>query len=134
MTTTFRLSKAKKSYIRNSDIDEFPELRAVKLAFDEYFASEGLQATSPPESRAAARLLLVLNDAVTLLVTSATDQLVNKIHNKTQRQPTAKDYLEVYGRVRQEMLTLIQESLDEDHRRLLEAVAREVNDGRMELM
>ncbi len=134
MTTTFRLSKAKKSYIRNRDIEEFPELRAVKLAFDEYFASEGLQATSPPESRAAARLLLVLNDAVMLLVTSATDQLINKIHNKTQRQPTAKDYLTVYDRVRREMLTLLQESLDADHKSLFEAVAREVNDGRMELM
>jgi len=134
MTTTFRFKQAKKSYIRNRDIEEFPELRAVKLAFDEYFASEGLQATSPPESRAAARLLLVLNDAVMLLVTSATDQLINKIHNNTQRRPTAKDYLTVYGRVRQEMLTLIQESLDEDHKRLLEAVAREVDDGRMELM
>lgn len=134
MTTTFRLSKAKKSYIRNRDIEEFPELRAVKLAFDEYFASEGLQATSPPESRAAARLLLVLNDAVMLLVTSATDQLINKIHNKTQRQPTAKDYLTVYDRVRREMLTLLQESLDADHKSLFEAVAREVNDGCMELM
>jgi hypothetical protein len=134
MTTTFRLSKAKKSYIRNSNIEEFPELRAVKLAFDEYFASESLQATSPPESRAAARLLLVLNDAIMLLVTSATDQLINKIHNKTQRQPTAKDYLTVYGRVRREMLTLLQESLDADHKSLFEAVAREVDDGRMELM
>lgn len=134
MTMTFRLSKAKKSYIRNSDIEEFPELRAVKLAFDEYFASEGLQATSLPGSRAAARMLLVLNDAVTLLVTSAADQLINKIHNKTQRQPTAKDYLEVYSCVRQEMLTLLQESLDADHKSLFEAVAREVNDGRMVLM
>lgn len=134
MTTTFRLSKAKKSYIRNSELEEFPELRAVKLAFDEYFSSEGLQATSPPGSRAAARLLLVLNDAVMLLVTSATDQLINRIHNKTQRQPTAKDYLTVYDRVRREMLTLIQESLDADHKSLFEAVAREVNDGRMELM